>query len=98
MASVDEVRRMLKLAVERLGRAKPELGDINVIQAARADLEKVLAGFEGQSTVYVANSASVLRAVAKALESIDNAEVRGAWADVVEAAIMTEGSNRQGLS
>ena len=42
----------------------------------RADLEKVLAVFKGQSTVYVANSASVLRAVAKALEAINNAEVR----------------------
>jgi hypothetical protein len=98
MANLDEVRRMLRLAVERLGRAKPDLEDINVIHAARADLEKVLAGLNGQSTVYVANSASVLRAVAKALASIDNSEVHGAWADVVEAAVMTEDSTREGLS
>jgi hypothetical protein len=98
MTSLDEVRRLLKLAIERLGQAKPELGDINVIHAARADLEKVLAGCEGQSTIYVANSASVLRAVAKALASTDNAEVRGAWAHVIKAAMMTEDSTRQGSS
>jgi hypothetical protein len=98
MANLDEVRRMLIQAIVQLERATPDLTEVNVVQAARADLEKVLAGFKGQSTVYVANSASVLRAVAKALEAINNAQVRGAWADVVEAAMMTEDSTREGLS
>jgi hypothetical protein len=97
MANPDEVQRILKLAVERIDRAKPNLSDVAVIQTARADIKRVLAALEGQSTIYAGSSASMLRTVAKALKPINNAEVRGAWADVVEAAIMTEDSTRQGL-
>jgi hypothetical protein len=97
MANPDEVQRILKLAVERIDRAKPNLCDVAVIQTARGDIKRVLAALEGQSTIFAGSSASTLRTVAKALKPINNAEVRGAWADVVEAAIMTEDSTRRGL-
>jgi hypothetical protein len=98
MSNVNAVVRTLELAIGRLQRASPDLAEVAVIQAARADIEKVVAGFKGQSTIYVANSASVLRTVARALEPISNAEVRAACTNVLEAAMMTEDSTDQGFA
>jgi hypothetical protein len=36
ISNLDEVLRMLKRAIGRLERAKPDLADVTVIQAARA--------------------------------------------------------------
>lgn len=89
---------MLKLAIQKLEQAKPDLADVAATQAARADVERVLTGLSGRGAVIVPNSASLLRVVAKSIEPINNPEMRAAWPDVMEAAMVTENSirDRQG--
>jgi hypothetical protein len=46
MSNVNAVVRTLELAIGRLQQASPDLTEVAVIQAARADIEKVVAGFK----------------------------------------------------
>jgi hypothetical protein len=57
---------------------------VNVVQAARADLEKVVTALNGQGAVYVENMASLLRAVAKGLCASPFASLRAALAGVLQ--------------
>jgi hypothetical protein len=92
MARLEDVLLKLNLAIGSLERAKVDQSEVSTVQASRSDLEKILAGFKGQKSIYVANSASVLRTVARTLEQIDDPDVRAAWADIIEAAVLTEAS------
>jgi hypothetical protein len=94
MFNRDEVLRMLKLAIGRLERV--DLDDVPVVQAARADLERVLEVLSGHTSVYVADPAAALRAVAKSLQPLTDPDVQAAWADTVETAIMLEDSTHKG--
>jgi hypothetical protein len=96
MFNLDEVLRMLKLAIGRLERAPVGLTDVPVVQAARADLERVLEGLSGCNSAHVDNPAAALRAVAKSLQPLSNPDVHAAWVDTVEAAIMVEATTRAG--
>jgi len=96
MFNLDEVLRMLRLAIGRLERAPVDLAEVPVVQAARADLERVLEVLSGHASVYVVNPSAALRAVAKSLQPLSDPEVHAAWVDTVEAAIMVEASTREG--
>jgi hypothetical protein len=96
MFNAGEVLRMLKLAIGRLERAPVDMADVPVVQAARADLERVLEVLSGHTSLFVANPAAALRAVAKSLQPLTNPGVHAAWVDTVEAAIMVEDSTRKG--
>jgi hypothetical protein len=91
MSRLEDVLLKLNLAIGRLERAKVDQSEASAIQASRSDLKKILVGFKGQKSVHVANSASVLRTVARTLEQTDDPDVRAAWAEIIEAAVMTEG-------
>jgi hypothetical protein len=86
MSNLQEVQRMLKRAIGHLERANVDLVEVTAVQASRANLEKFLACWNGQPSVYVSNPSSVLRTVANALEPINSQQTRSACADVVEAA------------
>lgn len=94
MADLKYVLQTLKIAIGHLERATVELNDVNVVQAARADLEKIVAALNGRSAVYIENMSSLLHSVAKALESINNPDVNAAMVDTSEAVIMLEDSIR----
>jgi hypothetical protein len=95
MSRLEDVLLKLNLAIGRLERAKVDQSEVSIVQASFSDLEKILAGFKGQKSVHVANSASVLRTVARTLEQINDPDVRAAWADIIEAAVMTESSTHR---
>lgn len=94
MSNLEFVLRSLRIAIGHLERATIDLDHVNVVQAARADLERVLTALNGEGAVYVENMTSLLRAVAKALELIANPQVHAAGVDALEAAIMLEDSIR----
>jgi hypothetical protein len=92
MANLDEPLRMLKRAIRRLEEATVDLADVKVVQAAKATLENVVAILTGNSTLNADNPSLILRAVARAIQPIDEPCVHGAWADTIEAAMMLENS------
>jgi hypothetical protein len=64
---------------------------VNVVQAARADLEKVVTALNGQGAVYVENMASLLRAVAKGLCASPFASLRAALSGVLQRFALQSG-------
>lgn len=97
MSDLECVLQTLKIAIRHLERATVELNHVNVVQAARADLEKVVAALHGRSAVYIENISSLLRSVAKTLELINDPDVQAAMVDTSEAVIMLEDSIRDWL-
>lgn len=79
VSKLEHVLQSLKIAIGHLERATVDLDHVNVVQAARADLAKVVTALNGQGAVYVENVTSLLRAVASALDSIDDPIVLQVW-------------------
>jgi hypothetical protein len=90
----------LNAAVPLLARASVDLTHVNDVQAARADIERVVTELERKpgaaaaaavgAAVPLANSISLLRAIARRLEQIENPDVMAARDFIVQATLLAD--------